>query len=201
MEDVSQAWTAINDWLARFAPASAEAQHPPADPEAIAAAERELGFKFPADGVQSLLIHDGQPRYCTDFPDYPLLSVEGIVDVRQRMMTVVGDDLGGGDSDDCWWHEGWLPVSELDGDLYIVDLRSGPAYGRLGWFPRDDEVDFDQRAPTFAAHLTQIATALTTGGAVDGEVPYITEHGAVYWDYPGQETTDEGERLFRAPTG
>jgi hypothetical protein len=56
-------------------------------------------------------------------------------------------------------------------------------------------------APTFAAHLTQIATALTTGSAVDDEVPYLTEHGAVHWYYPGQESTDAGERLFRAPTG
>jgi cell wall assembly regulator SMI1 len=120
VEEVSRAWTVIDEWLARFAPASSRAQHSPARPEAIAAAERELGLKFPADVVQSLLIHDGQPEYCTDFPDYPLLPVEGIVEALQRMMTVVAEaglDLGRGDGDAWSWHEAWLPVSGLDGSF------------------------------------------------------------------------------------
>lgn len=44
MEEVSRAWTAINDWLARFAPASADEQYPPAGTDAIAAASWTPAF-------------------------------------------------------------------------------------------------------------------------------------------------------------
>lgn len=202
-EEVARAWRTIDTWMAWFAPLSAQAQHPAATTEAIAAAEEELGLKFPADVVRSLLVHNGQPRYCDAFPGYPLLPLEDIVKIRRQMVAAAedDDDLGHGDSDDCWWHEKWLPVSELDGDLYVVDLRPGPGYGRLGWVPRDDEGGFDQNAPTFAGYLTQVAAALATGSEVDGEVPYVTERGALYWSYPGEETTDDGERIFRTSTG
>jgi cell wall assembly regulator SMI1 len=203
MDDVEQAWDAIDRWMARFAPGSSEAQHPPAEATAVAAAEGELGLAFPDDVRRSLLHHDGQPRYCTDFPGYPLLPVQGILETRRMMMELAAeeDELGRDDSDDCWWHESWLPVAELDSDRYVVDLRPGPGYGRLGWFPRNQEVDFDQVAPTLAAHLSQVATALTTGGAVDDDVPYVTASGFLHWDYPGQEATDDGEALQRAPVG
>jgi len=198
VDDVTRAWSAIDGWLARFAPGSAAAQHPPATAEAIRAAEQEIGLRFPADVVRSLLRHDGQPRYCTDFPGYPLLSVAGIVETW-HIMVEVAEDLGGDDdsddSDDRWWHRAWLPVSELDGSVDVVDLRPGPGHGRLGWRPKDDNVRFGEGPPTFAANLTRIAVALTTGGDVDGEVPYLTGDGTLLWDYPGTETDDDGGRL------
>ena len=204
VDDVTRAWSAIDDGLARFAPGSAAAQHPPATADAISAAEREMGLRFPADVVQSLLHHDGQPRYCTDFPGYPLLPLAGIVETWQIMVEVaedLGEDGESDDSDDRWWHRAWLPVSELDGSVYVVDLRPGPGYGRLGWRPKDEDVRFDEGPPTFAAYLTRVAAALTTGVDVDGEVPYLTVDGTLSWDYRGQETDDDGEHLRRAPAG
>jgi cell wall assembly regulator SMI1 len=183
VDEITLAWAAIDGWLARFAPRSAAAQHPPATAEAISAAEREIGLPFPADVVRSLLHHDGQPRSSTDFPDYPLLPVAEIVEIWQ-MMAEVAEDLGeegSDDSDDRWWHRGWLPVSELNGSVNIVDLRPGPGYGRLGWRPKDDIARFDEEPGTFAAYLTRIATALTTGGDVGNEVPYLTEDGVLAW--------------------
>jgi cell wall assembly regulator SMI1 len=187
VDDISQAWSAIDGWLARFAPRSAAAQHPPATADAILAAEQEIGLRFPADVVQSLLRHDGQPRDSTEFPGYPLLSVAEIVETWQMMVEVAEDlgDEGSDDSDDRWWHRAWLPVSELNGSLYVVDLRPGPGYGRLGWRPKDDIARFEQGPPTFAAYLTRIATALTNGGDVDGEVPYLTDDGMLAWDFRG----------------
>jgi len=204
VDDFTRAWSAIDEWLARFAPRSAAAQHPPATAEAISAAERQTGLRFPADVVASLLRHDGQPRYCTDFPGYALLPAAGIAETWQIMVEVakdLGEDEGDDDSDDRWWHRSWVPVSEEDGSLYVVDLRPGPGHGRLGWRPKDDIARFEEGAPTFTAHLARVATALTTGGDVDGEVPYLTEGGLLFWDYPGLETTDEGERVTRAPAG
>ena len=200
MTEVDRAWTAIDGWLERNAPASARAQHPPADPAAIAAAEQALGLTFPADVRASLRHHDGQPAYGTDLPGYPLLTVDRMVEVRQMMLRVHGDDVGRGDDDGGYlWHEAWLPVTEMDGDMFFVDLHPGPGYGRFGWYPRDDAWTFDEGARTFAAHLTQVAAALTSGGDVDGEYPYVTESGTLVWAPHGEESTDDGERLVPVP--
>ena len=202
VDDTEQAWDVIDGWIARFAPGSAGAQHPPAEPAAIAAAEREFGRAFPDDVRRSLRRHDGQPRYSTDLPWYPLLPLAEILETRRTVVELVeGEDLGRDDGDgDGWgWHEGWLPVAELDSDLLVVDLRPGPGHGRLGWCPRDDAVVFGEPAPTLGAHLARVAAALTSGGAVDDEVPYVTAGGFLSWGPAGLETDDEGEALHRVP--
>src|SRR6185369_6214514 len=57
-------WTRLERWLEARSPALFATLGPPAAEEAIAAAERHLGLRFPADLRASLLVHEGQ----TDTP-------------------------------------------------------------------------------------------------------------------------------------
>lgn len=203
MSEVTQAWIAIEDWLARFMPTGAGALAPPADPAAIAAAEQQLGLTFPADVVESLLRHDGELSYAGFFPSHSsLLSVSQIVATRHMLNEVAQseNDLGQGDGDEWWWHELWLPVTDLDGNLDIVDLRPGPGYGRLGWRPIDANADFSDGWTGLGPYLSAIATALTTGGGVDQIFPYLTTDGELWWDHAGQEEL-AGLPLVPAPAG
>src|SRR4051812_3453782 len=89
MGEVTQAWTAIEGWLDRFMPTGAAALAPAADPDAIAAAEKELGLTFPPDVVESLLRHDGEIAYAGFFPSHSsLLSVSEIVSTRHILTEV-----------------------------------------------------------------------------------------------------------------
>ncbi|MFD2421452.1 SMI1/KNR4 family protein [Amycolatopsis pigmentata] len=195
MRKVSEAWSAIDEWLERRVPASDPARHAPATRAGIAAAEQALGLKFPADLVESLLCHDGQPRYCGDFPGYPLLPLEDIVSTRQMLMEVAAsvdeDDEGIGrdDADDWWWHEQWLPIADLDGSVQLLDCRPGPGYGRLGSRPKDDVAHFGPGWgwPDFATYLDAVATAMTQGGDFDGMVPHLTDEGELRWAYPDED--------------
>ena len=184
MSEVLQAWIAIEGWLGRFMPAGAGALAPGADPAAIAQAEKDLGLTFPPDVTESLLRHDGEIAYAGFFPSHSsLLSVAQIVSTRQLLVEVAkeGEDLGRDDSDEWWWHESWLPVTDLDGCLDFVDLRPGPGYGRLGWRPLDGNADFSEGWTSLGAYLSAIATALTTGGGVDQVFPYLTADGELWY--------------------
>jgi cell wall assembly regulator SMI1 len=133
---VAEAWSAIECWLARWAPVSAGVLGPPADPTAITAAEAALGLAFPSELVESLLRHDGQTVWANIFPEAALLSVAGIVEHWTTRMDVAAD-VGGftvsKHSGEPWWHASWLPFAESEGDVQVFDLRPGPDFGRLGF--------------------------------------------------------------------
>jgi cell wall assembly regulator SMI1 len=195
MSEVSLAWSIIDRWIDRHAPASARARREGAAPEQVSAAEQALGLRFPADFIESLHARDGQQRYCTDLPSGPLLPLAGIVSTRQMLIEVAGpaDDgdegLGTGAGDDWWWHEEWLPIADLDGDIQFLDCRRGPGHGRVGYRPRDDCAHFGPGWgwANFATYLGTVATALTEGGEVDDMTPHLTADGELCWAIPGED--------------
>jgi cell wall assembly regulator SMI1 len=200
---VIEAWARIENWLARFAPASAAVLAPPADQDEIAAAETALGLAFPLELVESLRRHNGLLEWANILPESPPLSVAGIMEYRQMCMDVAQgfDGLAPSRPDEePWWHELWLPFAGADGDSQVIDLRPGPGYGRLGWAVHDSGGDFDEAWPSLGAYLTEVAGALLNSTGVNGWYPYLNVDGELWWTIANQ-TELNGEPLRSAPTG
>jgi cell wall assembly regulator SMI1 len=200
MGEVLLAWAAMDEWIDRHSPASAQFRRGPATQEEIKAAEQRLGLRFPSDFVESIRRHDGQPHGCTDFPYYPLLPLADVVSTRQMLVEIASspdepeDELGQGPGDDeWWWHEQWLPIAKIDGDVQFLDCRPGPGYGRLGSRPRDGGAHFGPGWgwPSFGAYLEAVATALTGDGDFDGMTPHLTAEDELCWAVP-----DEADELL-----
>ncbi|MFJ6482214.1 hypothetical protein ACIQK6_19130 [Streptomyces sp. NPDC091682] len=76
---VRSSWDRIDGWLREHAPTSYENLARPADAGAVEAAQAEMGLRFPADLVDSLLCHDGLLRWGSVLPGPPPQSVAQIV--------------------------------------------------------------------------------------------------------------------------
>jgi cell wall assembly regulator SMI1 len=212
MGQVTDAWSAIERWMARHAPRSAELLAGPADPAEIAAAEARLRVAFPPELVESLRRHDGLSRWGWDnvFPGQPPLQVAQIVAHHEMCMDIAGDGDGREPAEEGrepWWHPLWIPFAEIDGDAQIIDLRPGPGHGRLGWSYHDDRGTFRDAWPSLGAYLAATADALLHGGGTsryaDGGrycFPYLTPEDTLWWAPPGTSDLD-GEPLRPAPVG
>jgi cell wall assembly regulator SMI1 len=198
---VTDAWARIEGWIGRYAPVSATALAKPADPDAITAAEAELGLTFPSELVESLRRHDGLTEWANVLPEAAPLSVTGIV-AKRRMRMEIADGIDGftpySAEAEPWWHEFWLPFGDDNGDIQAIDLRPGPGYGRVGWAAHDNPGDFLDAWPSLEVYLTTVADALETGGAVAAWHAYLTLDGALWWSLGG-ETELYGEPLRPAP--
>ncbi|WP_203935002.1 SMI1/KNR4 family protein [Virgisporangium ochraceum] len=210
MGTVTDAWADIERWLARHAPRSAALLAGPADAAAIAAAEARLGLAFPPELVESLSRHNGLTQWDNLFPGHPPLSVDGIVE-HYEMCLEIDEDEGDyhdtlDEGEEPWWHELWLPFSQIDGDSQIFDLRPGPGHGRLGTAVHDNSGDFTHAWPSLGAYLADTAGALLRGGGADGNsndgrrywVPYLTPESTLWWSSAG-ETHLNGKPLRPAP--
>jgi cell wall assembly regulator SMI1 len=198
---VVDAWTRIDAWLARFAPASAAVLAPPADPSEIAAAEAEIGYAFPEELVESLRCHNGVLTWANVLPACPPAPVAQIVAYRQMCMEIEADMEYAEEYDEPWWHELWLPFAEADGTAQVIDLRPGPGYLRVGFAIHDSTGDFDDAWPSLGAYLTEVADVLDNGGAVRGAwAPFLIGAGELWWDLVGH-TELNGEPLHPAPLG
>jgi hypothetical protein len=166
---VDRAWQRIETWLAANAPVTAAALGRPASDEDIAAAQRTVGVRLPAELVASLRRHDGAGTDLSAAFTFPALmqplSAAEIADEATLMCDVLADlgpeaDVGG------WWHGRYVPVaSDHGGDLLFLDGA------RLGRHYEADAVSFDG-PPGLAAMLEETADALTSGApeVVDGKL-------------------------------
>ncbi|MFE2153569.1 hypothetical protein ACFXAO_26390 [Streptomyces lavendulae] len=89
---VRLSWDRIDAWLRAYAPASYELLAPPADPDRIEAAQAEMGVRFPADLVDSLLCHDGLLEWGNVLPGEPPQPLALIVDHWRMCEEIAGDD-------------------------------------------------------------------------------------------------------------
>ncbi|MEU8138167.1 SMI1/KNR4 family protein [Streptodolium elevatio] len=187
---VTASWSRIDAWLVAHAPASLARLGPPADPAAVAAAERVLGVELPAELAASLACHDGIEPECRVFPEMDLLSVAGVVDqweLRNQVEAELFDDeedlppLEG----DPYWHRLWIPVGHFQGDLNVIDLRPGPGQGRMGWVSHDGSSSFaGEELGTLGTYLAALADTLTTGRQpIPGlwEEPCVSPDGELSW--------------------
>lgn len=199
---VRSSWDRIDAWLRAYAPASYEILAPPADPDRIEAAQAQMGLRFPADLVDSLLCHDGLLKWGNLLPGEPPQPVALIVDHWRMCEEIAGDDKdlreSSGPSDEPWWHVRWIPWAHGDGDAQVIDMREGPEQGRLGTACHDGTGHFGDGWPSLAAYLAEVADVLDQGGTVDGCVPYLTCDGELWWSFE-YDTDLNGEPLTPAP--
>jgi hypothetical protein len=172
---VDRAWDRIETWLAEHAPVTAAALAPPASDEDIAAAQRVVGVRLPAELVASLRRHDGTGTdllAAFTFPSFmqPLSAAE-IAD-EATMMCGVLEDLGDIGAVGPWWHGRYVPVAvDHGGDSLFLDGA------RLGYHYEADDVSFNGPAG-LAALLEETADALSGGG----EYTPVVVNGTLGWD-------------------
>ncbi|MFD8019543.1 SMI1/KNR4 family protein [Streptomyces lavendulae] len=200
---VRLSWDRIDAWLRAYAPASYELLAPPADPDRIEAAQAEMGVRFPADLVDSLLCHDGLLEWGNVLPGEPPQPLALIVDHWRMCEEIAGDDKdlreASYPSDEPWWHVRWIPWAHGDGDAQVIDMREGPEQGRLGTARHDETGHFADGWPSLAAYLAEVADVLHHGGRADGLVPFLTPDGELWWSFEDDADLN-GEPLTPAPT-
>ncbi|AXE81340.1 hypothetical protein C5746_35250 [Streptomyces atratus] len=183
---VSESWQRIEMWLAVHAPRTFASLSQPASADAISAAADELGMRFPADLVESLLRHDGVARGDGGFA-FPggevLMSLEGLLE-RGRMYK----QLWGRDHEiieSGYWNPEFLMFAErnVTPDGLALDCRSGATFGALGWHFKGEGTSFGQWA-SLAAFLHELAECLEHGHAMGWPrkcVP-VAWQGALLWE-------------------
>jgi cell wall assembly regulator SMI1 len=198
---VATSWDRIEEWCQ--ANDIANVLRPPASATDIASAEAEIGHRFPADLVESLLRHDGTNTRPMSFlvpTRWILLPLARMVedwkwrteDLAERQATEV-DDMGDEDDDDWsdveegeedlfWgWNREWLPIALDDtGCALVVDLRPGDRRGTVGYLD-------PQSIPRFDSVNTYSSTAALlqhTANALHGDGPQaarVENHG-IFWN-------------------
>ncbi|MER5866630.1 SMI1/KNR4 family protein [Kitasatospora sp. NPDC002040] len=200
----SESWRRIDAWLAMHSASDLAVLNPPATPEEVRDAERILGIPLPGDLAESLQCHNGLSTWATLLPEQSSLSVSGIVDRWQTCMDVAAENDGLTTrpwDDEPWWHLLWVPWAEsADGVAQVIDQRSGPDAGRLGWAGHSGGGDFTDSWPGLAHLLHAVARALHDGGGVRGLHPYLTEQGDLWWDEKDSRELN-GQPLRPAPIG
>ncbi|MDA2808232.1 SMI1/KNR4 family protein [Nocardiopsis suaedae] len=185
---VPGSWARIDAWLYANAPADHALLRPPADPEAVEAAQAEMGMRFPPDLLASLACHDGMEGWRSAFPGRPPAPVDKIVE-HWHLCNDIYEDLRLDDEDvldedeEPWWHPSWIPWAVFDGDSDVIDMRPGPGQGRLGNAEHDDRANFLNGWPSLGAYLAEVADVLENGGRVGGFLaPRVDSEGRLHWE-------------------
>lgn len=112
------------------------------------------------------------------FPDVDLLSVQGMITTRQRMLNVSpappGYEPAAGIAVYGFIPE-FLPFAERDGYMLVADLREGDAQGAVLNY---DKVDADDDATTWrdvGSVLEELTAAIDTGSTFSGSTPAIKD--------------------------
>lgn len=182
---VNHAWDRIENWLAAHAPAT-HVSSPPADPQRIAEAQRQVGAPFPPDLIASLRRHDGSGPNGGDVfelpPFYHLISTQEIGNEAKILCDILVSS-GEPGSVGSWWHGRYVPIAvDGSGEALFVDERSGRD-GRLGEHDNEGDVNFDRWPSTLTELLEQTADALETGHDILGYCrPHVTPQGVLDWD-------------------
>lgn len=202
---VDVSWQRIERWLAVHAPTDREFLNPPATHEEIEATEQILGFPLPAELAKSLACHNGFREWTGLFPLESPLSAHEIAATRESLMEIAAGVDGFATmqwEDEPWWHPQWLPWAMTSGGVYsVIDLRPGSGCGRLGWAGHSAGGDFGYEGycwPNLPTALHAVAEALDCGVSVQGEYPYLTADGKLWWDEAGARELN-GSPLRPAP--
>lgn len=178
-EAVSAAWEKIETWYAEQD--ASRFLLPPATPEEIAAAEKELGVTLPEAVRVSLLRHNGTAS--DGWPGGTLLSCAEMV----RETGIWRELLDSGDFDDVadfeadensdvralrrgWWNTGWISLdADGSGNGAVLDLDPGADGSRGQILDMDHEVGpSGPTAADFVAYLEGQLEDLEDCVVVDG---------------------------------
>jgi cell wall assembly regulator SMI1 len=167
--DVAARWKTISDFLKAEHPQVLAHFNPPASPDAIAEAEKQLGETLPDDYKQFLLIHNGQKEFA---PMVGLGSLFSIEQVAQARLGIFGEEEPIDESkvDEgiraVEYSEQWIPISKSarNRDYLCIDLNPAPS-GARGQII-EYIVDFPARAlvaKSFADLLSRYFREIQTG--------------------------------------
>lgn len=171
--DVAARWKTIESWLRERHPELLEELRPPAQADAIAAVEKDLGQKLPDDYKRFLAIHDGQKPNAAMVGTCALLPVAEVPVRHRRLASLMQDaeeemdpELADPGVRAAAFLPGWVPigVSARGRDYLCIDLD--PAEGGTSGQIIEVSVDFDDRpkiAASFADLLSLYFEQLQTG--------------------------------------
>jgi internalin A len=194
----AEIWDRFEDVMRRKSPVNFEALRPPASAAAIAAAEKAMKIKFPAELRDAYLRHDGANRGTFEskdglalFDDCRWCGLDEMVDYWSFMVR----EAGAVEMDDPdfymfpinspswdrlairpeWWNKKWLPIGRSNtANTYYIDLMPGPR-GTKGQIISDSgEMSAALIAPGLNAWLTFLSNSFESGR-------FITEPGSGRW--------------------
>ncbi|MEV0381101.1 SMI1/KNR4 family protein [Nonomuraea sp. NPDC050643] len=188
---VNRQWRRIETWLRANAPASHRTLGRPATPAAVAAAEAQMGMRFPDDLKASLLRHDGSTGSDDAWAFGPLgnesLSVEEIRRTWRMLCDIDDEDITDGHSTDPraeWWDGRMIPFgSDGVGDHLVIDSVRRD----VGGTDHEGSMSFTPggiRIRSYHALLKATADALENDGTIGHWKP-TAAGGAVVWDVVG----------------
>lgn len=135
----------------------------PADDDALAAAERSLGFALPPAYRAFLAQHDGGEERPSLFGMHFFMPLEQQIEHRSEIDEQMRSEKE--DDDECPWTEKFLPFGNEHSwkNLLFVDCAGGGAVWHY-W-----EGDWTERAPDFDTYLADLATKIESGQLVPDE--------------------------------
>jgi cell wall assembly regulator SMI1 len=183
---VTKAWTRIETWLAKHAPATYASLPPPADPKRIAEAQQKVGVLFPPELIASLQRHDGSGKDARAEFELPPFYTPISADEIGREAAMLCDVLkSGGIAGNVvsWWHGQYVPFAvDHSGEALFLDQRPGQN-GRLAEHDNEGDVNSDRWPPTLTELLEATADGLETGKVVLSHYrALVTPQGTLDWD-------------------
>lgn len=168
---VNRQWQRIEAWLKAHAPRSYRTLGKPGKAESIAAAEAQMGLRFPDDLRASLLRHDGAAVVDDTSPFGFLgngnLNLQGIRDTWRRLCEMDDEDEGEpADPRSEWWDGRMLPFgSDGVGNRLVIDsvkrdVGETDHEGSMSFMPGG------VRIRSYYALLKATADAMENGGSI-----------------------------------
>ncbi|HEY2520373.1 MAG TPA: SMI1/KNR4 family protein [Streptosporangiaceae bacterium] len=180
------AWPRIEQWLAASAPGQLASLRPGASPAAVAAAQQQLGLRFPEDLAASLERHDGAATargHFTVYGPFRPVTLADLVTRHQETEPVMAEF-------EDYWDRHYLAFTATNSDWHLlVDCAPGDTFGRVGVWFGGEGVRWPGW-PSLGALLTEVADALGTGRPVDRWVP-VAFGGDLEWKLASEPVTRE----------
>ncbi|WP_183061692.1 SMI1/KNR4 family protein [Motilibacter peucedani] len=202
MVEVSALWATLRDWCRINAPATLAALHPPASDAELEAAQLRTGLMWPQSLVASLREHDGAEVWSGDV----LLAFTpmGAAEIAEMWFEFTAFPWGGtedphaglaGEVPSHPFSSGWLPVAQMEGAFYLLDLRPGPLHGCVLYWTSDGDGMSEEPLVSSYEELVRVSVLGITDGlkGPEGMIASVVE-GRVQWNWPeafGAVTAEE----------
>ena len=191
--NITACWSALDSWLYQHAPTTYAVLAPPATESDL-----RVAGELPPELIESLRCHNGLSAWANLLPEAQPSSAAQIAQSRQLRMELAADFDGfvvRPPATEPYWHPAWIPWADSDGDLQVIDVRTG----RLGMAAHDGTGDFTDGWPDLAAYLSEVVHSLHHGTGVNGWYPYLTTRQELWWDRGPDQQAVNDEPLVRAP--
>ncbi|GIF16322.1 SMI1/KNR4 family protein [Actinoplanes teichomyceticus] len=194
---VEQSWARILRWLSVNVTWAVPAVAPPASPQAVADAEREIGARLPDDLKQWWLLADGMTDMVLCLPPecQPLSVADSLEDRRMhlhdwRALGKPTSSAGVAGEPSLPFLDLFLPIgTDGCGGYLYVDLRDGDLRGSVGWCNGEeahDGAEWDSTAHLLAATAEAMTAGVPCKGPYGDVVPEPDPASFVMWRRVGE---------------